>query len=283
MPVTVARSLDDALSALEEHPNALILAGGTDVMVEVNKGTRPVEQVISIGRVPELQDWEHEGDWLHLGAAVTYTELMGEELSSLVPALAQAARTVGSPQIRNAGTIGGNLGTSSPAGDTLPALFALDAILTIRSKTTVKEVPIDEFITGVKINSLNPGELTEKIRVPVLEGPQEFCKIGPRNAMVISVASFTLLTDHQEKQVKSCLGTVGPVPIRPTEAEDFISDEVNWEQNTVRPEVLDNFAALCSSAARPIDDHRGSAAYRRHAIRVLSRRAASRVFSEEIS
>ena len=135
----------------------------------------------------------------------------------------------------------------------------------------------------MKSNSLNPGELIEKIRVPVLEGPQEFCKIGPRNAMVISVASFTLLTDHQEKQVKSCLGTVGPVPIRPIEAEDFISGEVNWEQNTVRPEVLDNFAALCSSAARPIDDHRGSAAYRRHAIRVLSRRAASRVFSEEIS
>ncbi len=280
MPVTVARSLDHALAALEEFPEALILAGGTDVMVQINKGAVSVDQVVAIGRVPELQGWRREGDWLHLGAAVTYSEMMGEELSSLVPALAQASRTVGSPQIRNAGTIGGNLGTSSPAGDTLPVLFALDAVLTIRSSTELREVPISQFVVGVKSNTLQPGELIEKISVPVLEGPQEFCKIGPRNAMVISVASFTLLADQKENRVRSCLGTVGPVPIRSMEAEDLLSNSVSWGENTVSSEVLDAFSSLCADAAKPIDDHRGSAVYRRHAIKVLSRRAASRIFIE---
>ena len=283
MPVTVAHSLDQALATLEEYPEALILAGGTDLMVQINKGNMAVDQVVAVGRVPELQGWSKEGDWLHLGAAVTYTEMMSEELSSLVPALAQASRTVGSPQIRNAGTIGGNLGTSSPAGDTLPALFALDAVLTIRSSTDVREVPIRQFVVGVKSNTLQPGELIEKISVPVLEGPQEFCKIGPRNAMVISVASFTLLTDKKENRVRSCLGTVGPVPIRPTEAENLLSNEVNWRENTVKPNALDAFSSLCADVAKPIDDHRGSAAYRRHAIKVLSHRAASRIFTEDNS
>ena len=283
MPVTVARSLDHALAALEECPEAIILAGGTDVMVQVNRGSMPVDQVVAIGRIPELQGWSREGDWLHLGAGVTYSEMMGEEISSMVPALAQASRTVGLPQIRNAGTIGGNLGTSSPAGDTLPTLFALEAVLTIRSSTGVRKLPINQFIVGVKQNALQPGELIEKISVPVLEGPQEFCKIGPRNAMVISVASFTLLTDVKESQVRSCLGTVGPVPIRPTEAENLLSNGVNWEKNKVSSEVLEAFASLCADAAQPIDDHRGSAAYRRHAIKILSRRAACRIFSEDNS
>jgi CO/xanthine dehydrogenase FAD-binding subunit len=282
MSVTIARSLDQALEILSERPDALILAGGTDLMVQINRGSlNELSTVIAVNRIPELQGWKQQGDTLILGAGLTYAEMEKSDFTSVAPALAQAARTVGSPQIRNAGTLGGNLGTASPAGDTLPVLTALDAVVCLRSTQGTRQLPILEFITGVKNNARQPEELIEAVRIPVAQGHQEFCKIGPRNAMVISVASLALVVDQNAQKVRVGLGTVGPVPLRPTEAEEHLSTNVNWAANTVSTATLNQFSALAAAAAQPIDDHRGTAVYRRHAIGVMARRTAARAFTEE--
>ena len=279
--VTIARTLNAACAALAADPGALVLAGGTDLMVEVNRGGRTVGDVVVIDRVPELQGWDREGDVLRLGASLTYAEMADPSLASLVPALAQAARTVGSPQIRAAGTIGGNLATASPAGDTLPVLAALDAEVEIRSHQGHRTVPLDEFVIGVKANDLALGELIVAVRVPVLDGPQEFLKVGPRNAMVISGASLALVVDQVGRTVRVGLGSVAPVPLRAIEAEVMIAARLDWVGGR-SPTIQDveRFAELVADATRPIDDHRGSADYRRHSVGVLARRALVRAFGE---
>ena len=279
--VTIARTLNAACAALAADPGALVLAGGTDLMVEVNRGGRTVGDVVVIDRVPELQGWDREGDVLRLGASLTYAEMADPALASLVPALAQAARTVGSPQIRAAGTIGGNLATASPAGDTLPVLAALDAEVEIRSHQGHRTVPVDEFVIGVKANDLAPGELIAAVRVPVLDGPQEFLKVGPRNAMVISVASLALVVDRVGRTVRVGLGSVAPVPLRAIEAEVMIAARLDWVGGR-SPTIHDveRFAELVVNATRPIDAHRGSADDRRHSGGVLARRARGRAFGE---
>ena len=275
--MTIATSLEDACSALASHPDALVLAGGTDLMVSGNRGDLPVDHVVAIGRVPELRGWRREGDHLRLGAALTYTDLLQPDLAVLQPALAQAARSVGSPQIRNTGTLGGNVATGSPAGDTIPVLAALDAVLELRSASGTREMRLDEFVTGVKRTALEGGELIEAIRVPVLDGPQEFCKVGTRNAMVISVVSLALVVDRSGRTVRVGLGSVAPAPLRAAEAEAYIGGHLDWDGG--RPpsaEVVDRFTELVVGATSPIDDHRGSARYRRHAVGVLAGRALAR-------
>jgi len=280
--VTIATSIDDACASLAAHPDALVLAGGTDLMVEVNRGVRTIGHVVAVDRIPELRGWSLEGDRadvLRLGAGTTCTDLAEPALASLVPALAQAARTVGSPQIRNAATLGGNLATASPAGDTLPVLAALDAEIELQSAGGARRLPLDEFVTGVKANALIPGELITAIRVPVLDGPQEFLKVGTRNAMVIAVTSLALVVDRPGRNVRVALGSVAPVPLRAVEAEVLVAERLDF-QNMASPDsdLVDRFADLVADAARPIDDHRSSAAYRRHAVRVLARRAILRAF-----
>ena len=279
--VTIARTLNAACAALAADPGALVLAGGTDLMVEVNRGGRTVGDVVVIDRVPELQGWDREGDVLRLGASLTSAERAEPSLAALGPARAQAARTVGSPQIRAAGTIGGNLATASPAGDTLPVLAALDAEVEIRSHQGHRTVPLDEFVIGVKANDLAPGELIAAVRVPVLDGPQEFLKVGPRNAMVISVASLALVVDRVGRTVRVGLGSVAPVPLRAIEAEVMIAARLDWVGGR-SPTIHDveRFAELVADATRPIDAHRGAADYRRHSVGGLARRALVRAFGE---
>ena len=280
--MTIATSIDEACASLAAHPDALVLAGGTDLMVEVNRGVRTIGHVVAVDRIPELRGWSLEGDRadvLRLGAGTTCTDLAEPALASLVPALAQAARTVGSPQIRNTATLGGNLATASPAGDTLPVLAALDAEIELQSAGGARRLPLDEFVTGVKANALIPGELITVIRVPVLDGPQEFLKVGTRNAMVIAVTSLALVVDRPGRNVRIALGSVAPVPLRAVEAEVLVAERLDFE-NMASPDsdLVDRFADLVADAARPIDDHRSSAAYRRHAVRVLARRAILRAF-----
>jgi CO/xanthine dehydrogenase FAD-binding subunit len=218
---------------------------------------------------------------VRLGATVTYTDLLQPPLAGLLPALAQAARTVGSPQIRNAGTIGGNLATASPAGDTLPVLAALEAVVEVAGPGGRREVSMATFVTGVKRTALAPGELIVAVRVPVLRGHQEFRKVGVRNAMVISVASLALALDHDTRTVRCALGSVGPGPLRAPAAEAWLAGAIDWDQpaGSLRPGDLAHFGSLVAEAARPIDDHRGTAAYRRHAVGVLAARAAAQALA----
>jgi CO/xanthine dehydrogenase FAD-binding subunit len=273
MTVTAPTSLADALAALAEEPSSLVLAGGTDLMVQVNEGHRHPGPgpVLALAGVPELREIGRDGDELVVGAGVTYTELMAEP-TALVPALAQAARTVGSPQIRNAGTIGGNLGTASPAGDTLPVLVALGATVEVASATARRALPIGEFLTGPKATALARGELIVSVRVPVARGPQEYLKVGVRNAMVIAVASVAMVVDRNAGTVGVGLGSVGPTALSAPDACAWLAAQDDW----TAPAVADEFGARVADAARPIDDHRGRASYRRHAVGVMARRALRR-------
>jgi CO/xanthine dehydrogenase FAD-binding subunit len=271
-------SIDEAVSALAD-PDVQVLAGGTDFLVEVNAGHRRPDAVVALGRIRELREWQRIDHEVRLGAAVTYTQMLESDLAGLLPALAHAARTVGSPPIRNAGTIGGNLATASPAGDTLPVLAALDAVVEVTGPEGTRDVPIEEWVTAPKRNALGPGELVIAVRLPVLRGPQEYRKVGVRNAMVIAVASLALAVDIDGRTVRCGLGSVGPVPLRARAAESWLAEQVDWDRLAVTDQAaLDHFAALAAQAARPIDDHRSTAQYRRHAVRVLARRAAAQAF-----
>jgi CO/xanthine dehydrogenase FAD-binding subunit len=279
MSVLISTTLADALSALADEPTSMVLAGGTDVMVEVNSGHRRPQAVIAVGRIPELRTWSHDtgSATLRIGASVTYAELEVEPFPDWVPALSQAARTVGSPQIRHAATLGGNVATCSPAGDGLPVLAALDAVVHLVSANGSRSIPFGDFMTGPKRTVLVPGELIEAVTVPVFSGWQGYAKVGVRNAMVISNAGACLVVDD-DGGVRLALGSVGPTIIRCHEAEAFAGSVVDLSTRSVTDAGVEQFGRLAASAARPIDDHRSTAEYRRHAVAVLARRLLRRAF-----
>lgn len=287
MAVLVPRSLAEAVGAVGEHPGALVLGGGTDLLVEINEGHRTIpdgQVVVSVNRVGELRSWTLDRDaaTLRLGAGVTYAEIAAEPIAGFVPALAQAARTVGSPQIRNAATIGGNVATCSPAGDGLPVLAAVDATVELVSAAGTRTLPISEFMLGVKKTALQPGELIAAVTVPLLDGWQGYSKVGVRNAMVIAISGVCLAVDRPTKSVRIALGSVAPTVVRATEAEAFAAERVDWASGSGAGAVTDTdvaeFGRLAAAASRPITDHRSTADYRRHSIDVLARRLLGRAF-----
>jgi CO/xanthine dehydrogenase FAD-binding subunit len=270
------KSLAEALEVRAERPEALPIAGGTDVMVELNFDRGRPAAILDLTRAAELAVWDRDGDRLRVGAGVTYTRMI-DELAAALPGLALAARTVGSPQIRNRGTIGGNLGSASPAGDCHPPLLAGGAEVELASVAGTRRLPVQELFTGPKQSALRADELIAAVHVPAAAGPQQFAKIGTRNAMVIAVCSFALALDPQRRGVGSGIGSAGPTPLRATEAERFLRDVLDeeglWESRAPLGEaVAARFGELVGAAARPIDDVRGSAAYRVHALGVLARR-----------
>jgi len=284
MSVQVATTTAEACEMLAADPEAMVLAGGTDFMVEVNYNIRRPPAVVAIDRIAELGSWQLDDDSVTIGAAMTYTAMGDPLFSAYMPALAQAARTVGSPQIRNAGTTGGNLATASPAGDTLPVIAALDGQITVRSVSGRRQLSLEELITGPKRNTLEPGEVIESVTLPVVDGPQEFLKVGTRNAMVISVATVALVMDRAARRIRVALGSVGPTVLRAPEAEEWVSERIDWGGDGDRDaaageNLLGEFGARVAGVAQPIDDHRSSAAYRRHAVEVMARRALARALS----
>jgi CO/xanthine dehydrogenase FAD-binding subunit len=265
-------SWQEALEIKAAHPEALPIFGGTDVMVDINFDRERPEGVLDLTRVPEIQEWGEEDGCLRVGAGVTYTRVI-VELGDRLPGLAMASRTVGSPQIRNRGTVGGNLGTASPAGDALPPLYVSDAEVELASIEGARRVPVAEFVTGPKGNVLGPNELIAAFHVPEAEGPQQYAKIGPRNAMVIAMCSVGLALHPEQKKVGICLGSAAPTPVRSKEAEEFIEGVLEWEsREEIGEAALERFGELAQMAADPISDLRGTAAYRTHAVGVLARR-----------
>jgi len=252
----------EALEARAAHPDALPIWGGTDVMVELNFARKRPEALLDLTRVDELSRCSADDGWLKIGAGVSYTRVI-DELGGELPGLAMASRTVGSPQIRNRGTIGGNLGSASPAGDALPPLFAGGAEIELASARGSRRVAIDDFVTGPKRNALGADELIAAVWMPRAAGPQQFAKVGTRNAMVIAVCSFALDLGTG----RTCIGSAGPTPLRAHDAEAFLA-----ELDALDEGAATRFGELVASAASPIDDVRGTAAYRRHALAVLAKR-----------
>jgi CO/xanthine dehydrogenase FAD-binding subunit len=286
MSVFVATTLESALAALSERPEAAVLAGGTDLMVEFNGGSvsaRGVRDVVSVNRVAELCSWSHDpvAGTLRIGAGVRWTEIEHAPIAGWVPALAHAARTVGSPQIRHAGTIGGNVGTSSPAGDGLPPLSALDAIVHLVSVDGQRSLPFADFMLGPKRTARRSNELIEAVTVPILRGWQGYAKVGVRNAMVIATASVALVTDADARNIRMALGSVGPVILRCPELEALVAAEADFDAVALSSSVVERCRALASQTAQPITDHRSTAEYRRHAVGVLASRMLRRAFPNE--
>ena len=261
----------------DAHPDALPIAGGTDVMVEINFDRHRPPAFIDLTRIAELSEWGQEGDWLRVGAGVTYTRLIAE-LGDRLPGLAMASRTVGSPQIRNRGTVGGNLGSASPAGDAHPPLLASGAIVELASTAGTRRLPAHEFFVGPKRNAMRKDELIAAFLVEPAKGPQQFSKVGTRNAMVIAVCSFALAIDSERRKIGTGIGSAAPTPVRAVEAELFLAGVLEEKGLWEKPAALDEsaivrFGQLVAAAAKPIDDVRGTAAYRRHALAVLARRS----------
>jgi len=263
MEFVAAHDLDEALVAKAEAPHAELLAGGTDLMVEVNLARHRPERVISLRRIAELRDVTAT----RIGSGVTWSRLEHGHHRGL----AEAARTVGSPQIRAAGTIGGNVGTASPAGDGLPWIAAADASIEVRSRARgTRVVPWREFFIGVKKTSIEPDEIITAVIVPEnVPRAQEFSKVGARNAMVISTVSCLVMRGDDGFRI--ALGSVAPTPMRATAAEDVLNAET-----TISEAALDEVARIVSAEVKPITDHRSTAAYRRHAAGILARRLVER-------
>ena len=286
MVVHIPRTVEEAVAHLDRDAGSTVLAGGTDLMVEVNDGhRRPNGSVVVVNRIPELRSWQRSADGSHLviGAAVSYRELERGPLATFVPALAEASRTVGSPQIRNAGTLGGNLGTCSPAGDGLPVLAALDATVELASVRGRRVIAVGEFMTGVKQTALAPDELIVSVRVPIVDGWQGYAKVGVRNAMVIAVASACVVLDRARGSVSIALGSVGPTIVRCAEAEAMLVDSIDWSTLEIGSEAGTRAGLLAASEARPITDHRSTAEYRRHAVGVLVQRLLRRAADGEVA
>jgi CO/xanthine dehydrogenase FAD-binding subunit len=229
-------------------------------MVELNFDRRRPELLVNLNEVPELRGWSRDDGGLRLGSGLTYAEAMEPPLAELLPALAEASRTVGSPQIRNRGTLGGNLGTASPAGDALPPLLVEEASVEVASVRGVRTLPLREFLVGPKRNATASDELITAVRVVPSGAAQTFMKVGPRNAMVIAVCSLAVVADRERGELRASFGSAGPVA-------GLVSCPI---------EEAPSFAERVVEASSPIDDVRGTADYRRHALQVLATRALER-------
>ena len=260
MEVLTPQTLDEALRAKADHPGAWPIQGGTDLMVALNFDRGRPDVLLNLNEVAELRGFTRVNGTLRLGSGLTYAEIEHGELKDVLPALAEASRTVGSPQIRNRGTIGGNLGTASPAGDALPPLLVEDADVECMSVRGLRRVPLGEFVTGVKRNALEPDELITAVWLTPSNAPQTFMKIGPRNAMVIAVVSLAVSAGDE---LRASFGSASPRPVLVTAPRDEAG----------------SFAERVAAAAAPIDDVRGTERYRRHALEVLTARALKRVLA----
>ncbi|MET7327018.1 FAD binding domain-containing protein [Nonomuraea sp. NPDC005650] len=272
---------EEALAAKADRPDAVPIQGGTDVMVEINMDVRRPAALLDLNQVAELREWAMVGGMCRVGAAVPYARII-EELGGPLQGLAQAARTVGSPQIRNRGSVGGNLGAASPAGDSHPPLLAAGAVVEAESRERgVRMIPADEFYLGVKRSALEPDELIRAVHVRPATGPQYFSKVGTRNAMVIAVCSFAIALHPRERRVGTGIGSAAPTPRRAFDAEDLLARELDWNA-PLDPALTRRFGELCARAAAPIDDVRGTAAYRVHAIGVLARRTLAWAWNDHL-
>lgn len=285
MEVFLPRTLEEALETKSARPETVPIAGGTDLMVDLNFRRREPTSIIDVSRVPELLEWSADPTTLYVGSGVSYSRIIKELPST--PPLAEASRTIGSPQIRNRGTLGGNLGTASPAGDALPALACFDAeVVTRRAGGAERVVALRDFLTGPRSNALEHDELIVGVRWARIRGPGVFAKIGARNAMVIAIASLCVVLDENSRTTRIAVGSAAPTVIRIPAAEQLLDEALEssgaWTDPTapVPPDGVEEAVRALTAAISPIDDARGTAEYRRHACGVLLRRAFKWVLEE---
>jgi CO/xanthine dehydrogenase FAD-binding subunit len=277
LTVLQPRTLDDALAARAAHPDATVVAGGTGVLVDLNRGVEPVV-LIDLSRVADLRDATRDGDIVRLGAGVTYTDVLEHHADDL-PLLAAAARTVASRQIRNRATLAGALVLGDPSGDALAALGAAESVVEIRGPRGRRTVAADAFITRPGVCDLQPDELVTALLVPVADGPVAYAKAGARNAMARAVCAVAVVLHPARRTTTACVVGAGPIAIRPSSAEALVG--ASWDALD-DPATAEGFGALVAAAVDPLPDERGSIAYRRHIAGVLAARALRRVAAEAV-
>ena len=262
--VHLPRSLDELWDILSEAPDAAILAGGTDLLVKIRGGAESPSSLVCLERLNELREIRDQGDSIFLGACATHAMLLGDRLVQRhFPVLVRALRVLGSPQIRNMGTIGGNLVTASPAGDTLPPLYALGAEVCVMSKGKSRRPPIREFIGGPGKVDLAEGEIVTGVILP--KEPvfhiHHYEKVGLRNALAIAVVSLAALVRFKEngevEEARFAWGSAGPTVVTSPEAEAAVKG------SRLEREAIEEAAHLVSRAVKPISDIRATAEYRR--------------------
>ena len=275
-----ATSTDEVIKILEEKKErARVIAGGTDLILELERGVRKgLDTLVDVSRIPNLdQITIDEDDVIHLGALVTHNDCVASKLirKSAYP-LARAAWEVGAPQIRNRGTIAGNLITASPANDTITPLMALGASVTLLSTRGERTIPLQEFYTGVRKTVMQADEMLVDISFPALKKSQRgtFIKLALRRAQAISLVNAAIILNLKEDTVKSAvitLGAVTPTIVHAEEAEKFLAKKKLNKKNIAQA------AELAMQAAHPIDDVRGSAVYRREMVRVITARGLTAI------
>jgi CO/xanthine dehydrogenase FAD-binding subunit len=268
---------EEALRLRREIPGAVPVAGGTEVMPARMRGER-TGPLLSLLRVSAFRT-SVPGHELRLGSCVTCTELI-ERFAGSAPVLAQAARTVGSRQIRNRATLGGALALADPSADLLAGLTVAGASVSLRSAGGVRTVAVEDFLTGPFACDLRAGELISEVSLEAAAGPSAYAKVGARNAMSRAVAAVAVTVDHDHRRVRVALAAVAPTPVRARGAEALFAAEAPWASAGAELPAgwLAGVAAAAASAASPRADRRGSAEYKRHAVAVLTRRALARAW-----
>jgi len=281
-----ATSIDQALELLAKHgKEARLINGGTDLLIEIERKARSPKVVIDVSRIAGLDEIRFEDGTFHLGAGVTHNQVVGNPLlvEHAFP-LANACRQVGAPQIRNRGTVAGNLITASPANDTITPLWAMGAWVTLRSQARgQRDISLEEFMLGVRHTQLEPDEMLTGISFPALKENEcgTFLKLGLRRAQAISVVNVAVILGFRPSPVASrsaeiesawiTLGSVAPTIVAAEEAQRFLIGEA------LEDHLIDDAARFAMNAARPIDDIRGTASYRREIVRVLVARALTQL------
>jgi carbon-monoxide dehydrogenase medium subunit len=267
------QSVPEALQMMADRPEALPLAGGTDLLVQMKEGRRPIEALVSLKRVSEMHQFSQNGN-LTLGAAVTLGQVVADDqIKAKYAALAKGAELIGSVQIRNMATVGGNLCNAAPSADTAPPLLVLGAQAVIVSTQGERIIPLEEFWLGPGYTVLQPGELLKEIIVPQpLPGSGSFyLRQTPRAWMdiaMVGVAAFvTLDADDTISEARLALGAVAPTPVRAKTAETLLLGQL------LTDDVLQAVGTTAAQEAKPIDDLRASAEYRQHLVKVLTQRA----------
>ncbi|EPH40765.1 putative Carbon monoxide dehydrogenase medium chain [Streptomyces aurantiacus JA 4570] len=293
--MTLPATLDEAVAALAAAPAAapvapaaVPVAGGTDLMSSVNAGLLRPAALVGLGRINEIRGWQYQDGHGLLGAGLTHARMGRPDFAALIPALAAAARAAGPPQIRNAGTLGGNIASAAPTGDSLPVLAALEAVLIIAGPGGARrEIPVSHLLAGMEM--LAPGELIGYVRVPLLHAPQVFLKATGRTGPGRATASVALVLDPARRGVRCAVGAIAPMPLRPLEAEQWVAGLIDWDgERGLVPEALTAFgeyvAAACVPDHPPAEDGTAqplppAVLHLRRTVAALARRALGRALS----
>lgn len=272
-------TLTDAVSALQRHPRSQLVAGGTDVVADLNRG-RPPTGLLSLRDLAELTGITRADARWWIGAMTTIADVRADtDLAPAASALGQAARSLGSRQVRNRATVGGNICGGGSHRTLVPVLLAYDATVDVVGPEGPRTQSLADLLASPGACPA-VGEILTAISFSPATGPQRYYRIGPRNALCYATASVTVVVDEPTRSVRVALGGVAETAVRAPAAEDLAREGIDWQRRSVDTELAREFGGLAAQAAQPVSDFVASAQYRRHAVEVMARRALKHIFEE---